>query len=353
MTRKTLQKTPQAKRPERPDHSGSDLELSRRAFVQALGAGLLITVTEGISHGQRRGSRGGSRGARNVAARLQIHPDGTITVMTGKVEEGQGARTQITQAAAEELHVGAAKITLVMADTARVPDDGMTAGSRTTSSTVPSVRRGAAAARQLLTDLAARRFNVDAGALQVQDGTITHQPTGRTVRYADLAKSPETAEAFRQDLPSEVTVTPTSQWDVLGTSVARPNLRDLVTGTHRYPSDIARPGMLYGKVLRPPSYGATLESIDLSAADAMQDVVVVREGEFIAFAAPTAFRAGALLLTYPPRALRRPSGRGALARGASGAGPRSCPLPFTRRAPHLADRGRHAWFPLSLDPRAG
>lgn len=288
-------KTLQAERSERSDNPRPEVAISRRGFVQVLGAGLLITVTEGISFGQRRGGRRGSRGARNVAARIHINRDGTITVMTGKVEEGQGSRAQLTQAAAEELRVGVDKINLVMADTALVPDDGITAGSRTTPSTVPAVRRGAATARELLTDLAAGRWNVDASALEVKDGTITHRVTKRTVRYADLAKSPEIVEAFKRSIPSEVTVTPVSQWEVIGTSVARPNIRDLVTGAHRYPSDIARPGMLYGKVLRPSSYGATLESIDLSAAHAMQDVVVVRDGEFIGFAAPTTFRANQAL----------------------------------------------------------
>ena len=295
MTRQVLTKTFEAERPTQSDHPEAEGEFSRRAFVQALGAGLLVTVGEGISLGQRRGSRrggrGGSRGARNVAARLHLNPDGTITVMTGKVEEGQGSRAQLTQAAAEELRVDVAKIRLVMADTALVPDDGMTAGSRTTSSTVPAVRRGAAAARELLAHFAAERWKVDKIALDVRDGTITHEATKRTVSYADLVESREIAEGFKRSIASDVTVTPLGRWKVMGTSVARPNLRDLVTGAHRYPSDIARPGMLYGKVLRPPSYGATLESIDLSAAEAMQDVVVMRDGQFVALAAPSTFRA--------------------------------------------------------------
>jgi isoquinoline 1-oxidoreductase len=295
MTEEASTRARSTQRPQRSDRPDSALQLNRRSFVQMLGTGLLITVTKGEVFAQRRGGRRGSRGAQNVAARLHINQDGTITVMTGKVEEGQGSRAQLTQAAAEELRVGVAKIALVMADTALVPDDGITAGSRTTPSTVPAVRRGAATARRLLTELAATRWNVDGGALEVKDGTITHKTAGRTVGYADLAKSQEIAEAFKQSIPSEVTVTPVDRWEVMGTSVPRPNLRDLVTGAHRYPSDVARPGMLYGKVLRPPSYGATLESIDLAAARTMKDVVVVREGEFVGFAAPTTFRANQAL----------------------------------------------------------
>jgi isoquinoline 1-oxidoreductase len=262
--------------------------------VQLLGTGLLITVTEGVVLGQRATGRG-SRQSATVAARLHINQDGTITVMTGKVEEGQGPRAQLTQAAAEELRVSVDRIRMIMADTALVPDDGITAGSRTTPSTVPAVRQAAATARELLTHLAAKRWNVDSSTLDVHNGTITHRQTKQTISYADLAKSKDVAEAFKQAIPSDVTLTPVSQWEVLGTPVPRPNRRDLVTGAHRFPSDIVRPNMLYGKVLREPSYGATLESIDLSEAQAMKDVVVVRDGQFVGCAAPSSFRAAQAL----------------------------------------------------------
>jgi isoquinoline 1-oxidoreductase len=106
-----------------------------------------------------------------------------------------------------------------------------------------------------------------------------------------LAKSKDVAGAFKQSVSSDVTLTPVDEWEVLGTAVPRPNLRDLVTGAHRFPSDIVRPNMLYGKILRPPSYGATLESIDLSKAKAMKDVVVFRDGQFVGCAAPSSVRA--------------------------------------------------------------
>ncbi|HUU20342.1 MAG TPA: molybdopterin cofactor-binding domain-containing protein [Sedimentisphaerales bacterium] len=266
----------------------SEIQLSRRTFVQMLGTGLLITVTQGVSLGQRSSRSGGSI---TVAARVHLNRDGTITVMTGKVEEGQGPRAQLTQAAAEELRVAADQIRLVMADTALVPDDGRTAGSRTTPSTVPAVRRGAATARELLRGLAAEQWKVDRSTLNVNNGTITNRTTRQTITYADLAKSKDVAEAFKQSIPPEVALIPVSQWQVLGKSVPRPNSRDIVTGAHHYPSDIVLPNMLYGKILRPPSYGATLESIDLSEAKAMKDVVVFRDGQFVGCAAPSSFRA--------------------------------------------------------------
>jgi isoquinoline 1-oxidoreductase beta subunit len=271
----------------------SGVKLSRRTFVQALGAGLLITVTEGVGLGQRRG--GG--GTLAVAARLQLNADGTITAFSGKVEEGQGPRAQLSQAAAEELRVPVGRIRLVMADTQFVPDDGITAGSRTTPYNVPPMRQAAATARELLTQLAARQWQVEAGTLEVHDGTITNRAKNQTLTYADLAKSKDVAELFKQAVRTDVALTPVSEWKVMGTPVPRPNSRDIVTGAHRYPSDIARPNMLYGKVLRRPSYGATLESIDLSPVEAMKDVVVVRDGQFVGFAAPTVYRATQALET--------------------------------------------------------
>jgi CO/xanthine dehydrogenase Mo-binding subunit len=291
MTQNILDKTVEPRQSGPSGESRGEFELSRRSFVKLLGAGLLITVTEGVSFGGR-GGRGRSIA---VAARLHINLDGTITVMTGKVEEGQGARAQLTQAAAEELRVGADRIRLVMADTALVPDDGRTAGSRTTPSTVPAVRRGAAAARELLTRLAAEQFKVEPDALDVRNGTIRNRKTKKTISYADLAKAKDVAGAFKESIPADVTLTPVAEWEVLGTAVARANWRDLVTGAHRFPSDIVRPNMLYGKILRPPSYGATLESIDLSKAEAMKDVVVVRDGQFVGCAAPSSFRAAQAL----------------------------------------------------------
>ena len=269
----------------------SGVKLTRRTFVQMLGSGLLITVTQGVSLGQR--GRSGSR--LSVAARLHLNPDGSITVMTGKVEEGQGSRAELAQAAAEELRVSVDRIRMIMSDTALVPDDGITAGSRTTPVNVPAVRRGAATARELLTKLAAEKWKVDSGALDVRNGIITHKTTRKTVTYSDLAKLKDVTEAFKQTISSDVVVTPVSQWKSLGTSVPRPNSRDIVTAKHRYPSDVVRPNMLYGKILRPVSYGAMLESIDLSKAEAMKDVVVVRDGQFVGCAAPSTFLANRAL----------------------------------------------------------
>lgn len=192
---------------------------TRREFSALLGAGLLVWVQ--------------SAEAQEKQPRLHVGDDGRITVLSGKIEEGQGARTELAMAAAEELGVPLEQVQVLLADTDAVPNDGITAGSRTTPATVPEVRQA--------------------------------------------------ARAYRK---REV-LTPVSEWKVLGTPVHRINGRAIVTGEHRFPSDIQRPGMLYGAVLRAPSYGARLLAVDTAAVK----TTVVRDGDFAACAAPTSFAA--------------------------------------------------------------
>ena len=269
-----------------------DFGLKRRGFVQLLGAGLLIAASAAPSLAQR-GRRGGfgSSGARSVAARIHLGKDGSITVLTGKVEAGQGARTELTQAAAEELRVPVDRIQLIMADTSLVPDDGITAGSGSTPRTVPAVRQGAAAARQLLLEFACKQWNVEPATCEVRDGKAIHLATKRSLSYADLASNEEAAKTLDQAIPSDVSVTSVKEWKVLGKAASRANGRALVTGSHKYPSDFNRPGMLYGKILRPPSYGARLVSVELGPAKAMKDVAAVQDDQFVAVAAPSTFEA--------------------------------------------------------------
>jgi isoquinoline 1-oxidoreductase len=150
---------------------GYDFGLKRRSFMQILGAGFLVAASVSPALAQRRGRGGGFGGSatKNIAARVHLGTDGSITVMTGKVEGGQGARAELSQAAAEELRVPVSELHLIMADTALVPDDGMTAGSGSTPRTVPAVRQGCAAARELLVQFAAKQWNVEPTTISVRE----------------------------------------------------------------------------------------------------------------------------------------------------------------------------------------
>jgi CO/xanthine dehydrogenase Mo-binding subunit len=263
----------------------------RREFVQVLSAGLVIAVGVRSARGQRgrgRGGRGGEEGTVPAARRFHIGADGSVTAFTSKVEVGQGSRTQISQAVAEELFVPVEQVKLVMADTELCPDDGGTAGSRTTPATVPSVRRSAAQAREILLAMAAAKLGVEREAVTLAGGTFTATDGEKKVTLAELAADGEFAAKWSSEaVPNEASVLAVDSWSVLGTSVKKVTGREVVTGAHQYPSDIVRPGMVYGKVLRPTAYGAELESLDASAAEAMDSVTVVRDGNFVGVTATT------------------------------------------------------------------
>jgi len=243
--------------------------LSRRELLELTGAGLLITLSVSPAAAQQRGGRGGGAPpASTIAARIHLGDDGTVTVFSGKVEVGQGSRTELAMAAAEELKLPLERVKVVLADTSLVPNDGITAGSRTTPSTVPAVRRAAAAVRRVLEEASAK--------------------AGKQLDYTDLARSPELLQKF---IPGDVALTPVKDWKTLGTSRHRTDAKAIVTGEHQYPSDIKRPGMLYGCVLRAPAYNTTLASLDPSAAKKMSGVTVVHDGAFAGCAAPTSFAA--------------------------------------------------------------
>jgi isoquinoline 1-oxidoreductase len=196
-----------------------------------------------------------------LGARLRIADDGAVTLLTGKVELGQGARTLLTQCVAEELRVAPAKVSVIMGDTALVPDDGGTYASLTTPLTVPVVRRAAAAARRMLQ---------------------TMQP----------------GQAMDREIPVEVDLTPPEQWKILGTPLANVNARAIVTGALKYSTDRKMPGMWAGKVVRPEAYQAALVGCDAAEAEKLTDVKVVREGDFLGVAAPddaTAERAASII----------------------------------------------------------
>lgn len=263
-------------------------DCTRRTFLQIVGSGLLLTVVETPAGAQSSNSAS----AGSAVVRLYLKEDGKFIALSGKVEEGQGPRTELSQAAAEELGVPLTSVELVMADTHEVPDDGITAGSRTTPRNVPQMRRAAATARELLKRLAAEEWDMSSAGLTVERGLVKNPNSEEAIGYTDLAS--ERKLLFRileRNVRNDIPLTRIADWKVLGKPARRPNIRDLVTGQHLFPSDIVRPGMLYGAILRPPSFGATLEAVDLSSAEQMEDVTIVREGSFVGVVGPSSFLA--------------------------------------------------------------
>src|SRR5262249_33754636 len=153
---------------------------------------------------------------------------------TGKVEVGQNARTSLTQAVAEELRLPVASVRLVMGDTERTPPDPGTFGSMTTPVMARQLHRVAAAARELLIDLAAEAAKGERGTVVVGGGKVTHPPSQRSFPFGELTKGKKLTKAIAQDVP----VTPADRWQVAGTSVPKVDGRAFVTGRHKYTSDL-------------------------------------------------------------------------------------------------------------------
>jgi len=259
-------------------------EVRRRDVFKVLGAGLVVAFCVPAVQGQETGGARrppGDAMPDDVSAWIHVGEDGRVTVSTGKAEVGQNIRTSLAQVVAEELRVPVDSITLVMADTALTPYDMGTFGSRTTPIMAAQLRKVAAAAREALVELAATRWTVDRATLNARDGIVLHGASGRRATYGELTRGQKLVKTASDD----VATTPAARWQIAGHSVPKVNGRDVVTGRHKYASDVARPGMLHGRVLRPPSFGATLVTADLGPAQARAGVTAVRDGEFVGVAA--------------------------------------------------------------------
>jgi nicotinate dehydrogenase subunit B len=261
-------------------------DLDRREFFKFLGAGVIVvSVLKPAAIAQESGGGRQHRGEslpQEIDAWLHIGENGKVTVYTGKVEIGQNIRTSLTQAVAEELQEPVANIELVMGDTQLTPFDMGTFGSRTTPTMNLQLRRVASAARDVLTDLAAQQWKIDRQHLVAAQGKVTDPQSHRSLTYAELMKG----QQLTASLPAEDPLIPASNWKVAGKSLPKVDGREFVTGQHRFPSDQKLPEMLYGKVLRPSAFDATLASLDTSKAEQM-GAVVVHDGNFVGVAAST------------------------------------------------------------------
>jgi nicotinate dehydrogenase subunit B len=144
------------------------------------------------------------------------------------------------------------------------------------------LRKAAATARQALVGMAAKNWNIDAQTLQADNGAVINLQNNNKISYGELTKGKQLLLPIADHAP----VTAAKDWKVAGKAVNKINGRSFITGTHKYVSDMKVTGMLYGKILRPPSYEAKLIDADITKAQAMPGVVVVHDGNFIGVAAP-------------------------------------------------------------------
>ena len=261
------------------------VNLSRRAF--AIGA---ASAAAGLTIGFRWASAQGTQGPQTgppvppmiknnpqLDAWVRVAPDGSVTVMTGRVELGQGILTAMRQVAAEELDVAPARIKLISGDTAQTPNEGVTAGSLAVKLGSTALGLACADARATLVGVAAKAWGVEPQAIKVEDGMMSG-PAGQRMGYGEAAAKVSLSR------PVDVTAkrkNPAEQ-KIIGTSYPRVDIPAKVFGQQVFIHDLRPEGMLFGAVARPPAYAARLLSVDLAAIRAMPGVVeVVRDGSFL------------------------------------------------------------------------
>ncbi|HEY4921825.1 MAG TPA: molybdopterin cofactor-binding domain-containing protein [Xanthobacteraceae bacterium] len=252
--------------------------LSRRAFTAGAGA-IVLAFSLDPKHALAEGAKlpGDLQENRRLDAWIRIDADGSATVFTGKVELGQGIVTALAQIAAEELDLPLARVHVISGDTARAPNEGVTAGSQSVEYSGTALRFAGAEVRAILLDAAAKKLAVAPDTLTVSAGTIS-AADGRQVTYGELAAAID----LERDATAKFPPKPAQTHTIVGTSVKRFDIPRKVTGGAAYVQDMRPAGMLHGRVVRPPRYGSRLDSVDDAAAKAMPGVVaVVRDGSFL------------------------------------------------------------------------
>ncbi len=249
--------------------SESDHGLTRRQFLGLTG-GLIISFT--IPARFATAADDAEAAAEDINAWLRIGPDSKVTVFAGKVEIGQGLRTSFAQMAAEELTVPVANVEVVLADTDLTPFDEGTWGSLSVRTVGRQIMAAAAKAREILTQMAAEKWGVSADKVTVSDGRASLVGNASTsVALGELTQG----RRITRQLQGEPKLRPPDTHEAIGASVKRVEGPAVVTGQEQFVGDVRLPGMLYGAVLYPPSFGAKLTSVDASRAEKAPGVVAL------------------------------------------------------------------------------
>ena len=233
---------------------------------------------------------------------LAVASDGTVTAYTGKCDFGQGMYTVQTQLVAEELCVPLGTVKLIQCDTSVTPDQGTTSGSQSTPTNfnTQNLAQAAATAREALVGMAAQRLGVPADHLTVADGVVSAQ-SGRHVSYVELIGG----KHFGVTVNSNAKRRTPSDWKVLGKPVPSMDRVALMTGTFEFVHNVHVPGMVHGRVVRPPEAGAAIASVDEKSVEHVPGLIkVVVRNNFVGVVAEKQWQAAqaakTLKVTWKP-----------------------------------------------------
>jgi nicotinate dehydrogenase subunit B len=276
---------------------GETFVISRRAALAGAGALVFSFSSVGRTLAQEGGAQAAAPHAPPLPGSLKQTPfldswirvgaDGNVTVLTGKAELGQGIKTALMQIAAEQLDVEFERLTLVTADTAQTADEGYTAGSHSMQDSGTAILNAAAQVRQLLVAEAATRAGLPADQMRTDKGVVI-APDGKRFAFGELVG----AQMLHVQASPQSALKNPAQFKVMQRSIPRVDIPAKVTGGEAYVQDMRLDGMVHGRVVRPPSYGAQLVSIEGAGVETMPGVLkVVRDGSFLGIIAEGEFQA--------------------------------------------------------------
>jgi len=250
------------------------MKQNRRNFLKTSGA-LIIGFSAGsLKMLRAQGPLPGSPATNQLDSWIAIAADGSITAYSGKEELGQGISTAQAQLVAEELSVPFNRVKLIYCDTAFTPDQAHTSGSQSHPANFNNgnLAQAGATAREMLFRMASERLKVPVERLIATDGVIVVKGNeSQRVTYGELVGG----KKFNLAVDVKAKRKPAAEWTVLGKPIPRPDLADLVTGKFEFVHNVRLPGMLHGRVVRPPSVGATVSSVDESSVAGMPGLVKV------------------------------------------------------------------------------
>jgi isoquinoline 1-oxidoreductase beta subunit len=255
------------------DQTESATNLSRRTLLQAgvaVGGGLVLSLSL-PSLGRRSEALAADDFAPN--AFIRVGSDGRIVLTMSYVEMGQGTYTSVAMLIAEELEVDLQQVELEHAP----PNEKLyanpllgvqaTGNSNAMRGAWKPLREAGAAARIMLVTAAAERWSVDAKSCRAQDGEVVHAPTGRRLKYGELA-----AAAARMPVPASVALKAPSEFKLIGTPAKRLDLPPKVNGTAVYGIDARPPGVKIATLAQSPVFGGRVKSLDDAATKAVNGV---------------------------------------------------------------------------------
>ncbi len=203
---------------------------------------------------------GSMRKTNQVNAWLQLLDNGSVRVLSGKVELGQGIRTAIRQVAAEELDVTLDLVEVHLAETGITPDEGYTAGSNSVPNSAMSVRYAAATARQKLMEMASKKLGVPAESILFADGKVKSSKGGKVYTLTEILDGAQ----IETEVTLPVSIKEYGSRKYVGKAIPRQDIELMATGKHTYVQDLRFPGMVHARIIRPPNYHAKLLKVDES-----------------------------------------------------------------------------------------